>query len=179
MVWLARLARPARTLVTPRPGKLTGKEKNVMVDAKALSALVGSIYDCVLDSSRWEQTLDAVKAALCCETVSLGLLDLRRDRILINRTVGIPAAGLEEQAKHMPEINARLARDLVSWPSFDEPHLMSRHIPPAELESSRYVQDCLKPNGIIDIMLYFLLHTPARLGVIGMGRHEHQGIFTE
>jgi DNA-binding CsgD family transcriptional regulator len=150
-----------------------------MVDAKALSALVGSIYDCVLDATRWEQTLDSIKDALSCETVALGLLDLRRDRILINRTVGIPAAGLEEQAKHTPEINARLARDLVSWPSFDEPHLMSRHIPPAELESSPYVQGCLKPNGIIDIMLYFLLHTPARLGVIGMGRHERQGIFTE
>jgi DNA-binding CsgD family transcriptional regulator/PAS domain-containing protein len=150
-----------------------------MVDAKALSALVGSIYDCVLDSTRWEQTLEAIKDALGCETVALGLLDLRRDRILINRTVGIPAAGLEEQAKHTPEINARLARDLVSWPSFDEPHLMSRHIPPAELEASPYVQGCLKPNGIIDIMLYFLLHTPARLGVIGMGRHERHGIFTD
>jgi PAS domain-containing protein len=28
-------------------------------------------------------------------------------------------------------------------------------------------------------MLYFLLHTPARLGVIGMGRHERQGIFSD
>jgi len=143
------------------------------------STLIGAIYDCVLDPSRWEQTLVGIKDALRCQNAVLSLIDLRHDRFLINRTVGVEPHWLEEQAKHVPEINAKLARNLASWPSFDEPHIISRHISQADIESSPYFQDCLKPQGLVDVMMYFLLHTSVRLGAIGMARHERQGIITE
>src|SRR5262245_38165517 len=143
------------------------------------STLVGAIYDCALDSTRWEQTLAGIKDALRCQNAVLSLIDLRHDRFLINRTVGVEPHWLEEQAKHVPEINAKLARDLASWPSFDEPHIISRHISQADIESSPYFQDCLKPQGLVDVMMYFLLHTSARLGAIGMARHEKQGLISE
>jgi hypothetical protein len=89
---------------------------------QALSALIGAIYDCALDPAGWEQALAGIREMLRTETAVLYLLDARNDRMLINRTAGMDPHMLEDQAKHIPEINARLAQDLASWPSFDEPH---------------------------------------------------------
>jgi DNA-binding CsgD family transcriptional regulator/PAS domain-containing protein len=144
-----------------------------------VSSLIGAIYDCALDPSRWEQTLDELRQAFDGLTAILYLNDLRDQRILINRTVGIEPAWLELINQHTPEISTRLMQDVASFPSLDEPHLMSRHIPPADAAKSPYIQQCLKPNGICDIINYFLMHTPSRFAGFAIGRHERQGIFTE
>jgi DNA-binding CsgD family transcriptional regulator/PAS domain-containing protein len=144
-----------------------------------VSTLIGSIYDCALDPSRWEQTLDKLKGAFTGLTAMLHLNDLRHHRLLLHRTVGLERHALDLIAKHMPEINARLKHDLASWPSLDEPHLISRHLPRAYVESSPYIQECLKPHGFCDVITYFLLHTPTRLGGLAFGRHERDGVFTE
>lgn len=156
-----------------------GRGEATVVDGRALSTLIGSIYDCALDPSRWEQALGGMRDALCTETAVLSLIDLRHDRFLLNRTVGMEPRWVEEQAKHAHEIGAKLAEDLASWSSLDDPHVVSRHVSNAYIESSPYFQDCLKPQGLVDIVTYILVHTPARLGAIGMGRHERQGIFSD
>jgi DNA-binding CsgD family transcriptional regulator len=145
----------------------------------ALSKLIGSIYDCALDASRWEQTLADIRDALSCETAVLSLVDLRHNRFLINRTVGIEPYWLEEQAKHVPEISARLTEEYASRLSLDEPHVISRHLPHGYVETSRYFQDCLKPQGLVDIINYILMQTPARIAAFGAARHERQGIISD
>ena len=72
-----------------------------------LSSLIGAIYDCALDPSRWEQTLDELRQAFDGLTAILYLSDLRDQRILINRTVGMAPAWLEMLNQHTPEISAR------------------------------------------------------------------------
>ena len=59
------------------------------ISPQALSNLIGSIYDCALDPSRWEETLPNVMDALESHIVTLHLSDLRHDRFLINKTVGM------------------------------------------------------------------------------------------
>ena len=149
------------------------------VSPQEVLKLVGSIYDCALDPSRWEQTLDELRGAFCGLTAMLHLNDLRHHRLLLHRTVGLEPYALDLIAKHTPEINARLNHDLASWPSLDEPHLISRHLPRAYVESSPYIQECLKPHGFCDVITYFLLHTPTRLAGLAFGRHERNGVFTE
>jgi DNA-binding CsgD family transcriptional regulator/PAS domain-containing protein len=146
---------------------------------QALSTLIGSIYDCALDPSRWEQTLGDLRNAFETQTAVLHLNDIRHDRVLIYRSVGIEPHWLEQQAKHASEINTQMMQALASWPSFDEPHVVSRHFPRAYLEASPYVQQCLKPGGIVDIMTYFLMYTPTRYAGFALGRHERHGIVTE
>jgi DNA-binding CsgD family transcriptional regulator/PAS domain-containing protein len=144
-----------------------------------ISKLIGSIYDCALDPSRWEPTLDEMRSAFDGLTAVLHLNDLRDGRLLINRTVGMEPYALDLIAKHAPEINARFKYDLATWPSLDEPHLISRHLPPSYVESSPYIQECLKPHGVCDVITYFLLHTSTRLAGLAFGRHERCGVFTE
>jgi PAS domain-containing protein len=144
-----------------------------------ISKLIGSIYDCALDPSRWELTLDELRTAFDGLTAVLHLNDLRDGRLLIHRTVGMEPYALDLIAKHAPEINARLKYDLARWPSLDEPHLISRHLPRAYIDNSPYIQECLKPNGVCDVITYFLLHTSTRLAGLALGRHERHGVFTE
>jgi DNA-binding CsgD family transcriptional regulator len=145
----------------------------------ALSELIGSIYDCVLDPSRWEQTLADIMGALSCRTATLGLLDVRHDRFLINKSVGIEPHIQQQVAKHIPELNALMVQTLATWGSLDEPYMVSRHVPRTYVETSPYFQECVTPYGIVDILQYFLMHTPTRFAVLGFARHEEQGVITE
>lgn len=146
-----------------------------MISPQVLSALIGSIYDCALDPSYWEKTLANAKDALGFETAALHLDDLRYDRVLISRIVGMEPHWIEKLAEHIPEIHVRLRQDLASWPSFDVPHVISRHVPKDYLENAAYFQQCLHPQGLVDIMQYVLLYTPTRLAGLGMGRHKRHG----
>src|SRR5262249_49195178 len=102
-----------------------------------------------------------------------------RDRFLINKTVGMSPGMLERQSKHLREINALASEVLASWPSLDEPHVVSRHVPASYIETSPYFQEAVKPSGIVDMMLFFLMYEPTHFSGFGVGRHERQGIFTE
>jgi hypothetical protein len=54
-----------------------------------ISNLIRAIYDCALDPSRWESTLDQLRQAFDGQTAVLHLNDLSDHRIMINRVVGI------------------------------------------------------------------------------------------
>ena len=110
------------------------------ISPQALSELIGSIYDCVLDPSRWDQTLVDVRDALDCHTSALSLMDRCHHRFLLNKTVGFEPYQLEQVPKYVPEMVAILGQALVSWPSLEEPHVDSRHISTAYIETSLLFQ---------------------------------------
>jgi DNA-binding CsgD family transcriptional regulator/PAS domain-containing protein len=149
------------------------------ISRQALSDLIGSIYDCALDPSRWDRTLANVMQALDCRSLALGLTDLRQGRILLNRTVGFEPYQLEQHAKHLPEVHATLGEALASQPSLDEPHVASRHLTAAQVETSPFWQEWVRPNGIIDMMTFFLMQTPMHFSLFGVARYEQQGIITD
>ena len=152
-----------------------------MVEAlspQALSMLIGSIYDCALAPDRWEGTLAAIRDAFAARTAILSLVDRRHGRLLLNRTVGIEPYQMEAVARHTPEINARTEEALASaGGSLDVPFRLSHHWR-EYMDTSPYVQECVTPYGIVDILQYFLIHTPTHYSVIAWSRHEQHGIFT-
>ena len=145
----------------------------------ALSELIGSIYDCALDPARWEQTIADLMDAFSGRTAMLHLADLREHRFLINKSVGIEPHQLEADARHLPEINAFFAQVLATKPSLDEPIVVSRDLSRDVIEASPYFRECVTPYGIVDILQYFLMHTPTRFAVVGFSRHEEHGVITE
>lgn len=149
------------------------------LSVQALSDLIGSVYDSALDPSRWERTLADIAAALPCESVILSLNDLRHNRLLIDKSVGWGPSGLEERQKHIPEIHARVSEWFVKGPSLDLPFVASRELSLDYLVTSPYVQTCLKPLGIVDIMHHFLMYTPTHFSELVIGRHERHGPLTD
>ncbi|MER9417891.1 helix-turn-helix transcriptional regulator [Mesorhizobium sp. M0306] len=149
------------------------------VSPHTLSELIGSIYDCALDPSHWERTLAEITQAMSGESAILSLNDLRHDRLLIEKSVGWGQLGFEERQKHIPEIHARLSEWLAKGPSLDDPFVASRQLQPDYLEKSPYVQRCLKPLGIVDVMHQFLVYTPSHFSELVIGRHERHGLITD
>ncbi len=144
-----------------------------------LSELIGSIYDCALDPDRWEATLSEVAEAFDCAVVSLTLNDLRNNRFLINKAAGWEPDLLRlKSERHVGEINARLTEWLTLQPTLDEMFVTSVHLSRDYIQNSLYVEECLKPQGIVDIMHMFLMHTHRQFAEIGLGRHVRQGSIT-
>jgi DNA-binding CsgD family transcriptional regulator/PAS domain-containing protein len=149
------------------------------ISHQALSGLIGSIYDCTLDPSRWEPALADIMDALDCYAVALTFSDLRDDRLLLHKTVGLAPEEIERAAKHMPEIHALIAHALESGLSPDEPLVMSRHFSPAYVERSPLFQQWERPTGTVDSMRMSLMHTPTLDVGCGADRNERQGLFTD
>jgi hypothetical protein len=87
------------------------------ISPQALSDLIGSIYDCALDPSRWDQTLADVSKALDCFALLLALNDLRHERLLIHKRVGVEPDQFERLSIYVPEVTAQVRGALASWPS--------------------------------------------------------------
>lgn len=150
-----------------------------VLSQRRLSELIGAIYDCALDPGRWEATLAEVAATFDCAVVSLTLNDLHGNRFLINKAAGWEPELLRlKSERHVAEINARLTEWLVLQPSIDEMFVASAHLTPEYIQESLYVEECLKPQGIVDIMHMFLMYTHRQFAEIGLGRHVRQGIIT-
>jgi DNA-binding CsgD family transcriptional regulator/PAS domain-containing protein len=149
------------------------------ISRQAFSDLIGSIYDCALDPSQWDRTLADLSEALDCFALLLALTDLRHERLLIHKCVGVKPDQFERLSIYLPEINGMLGGALASWPSFDEPYVMSRHLSPAYIEKSPYFQEWQNPVGMVDAMVFFLVHEPMHLSTFGVGRNERQGLITE
>lgn len=145
-----------------------------------LSELIGAIYDCVLEPDHWETALTEVGRCLDCAVVSLTLNDLHQNRFLLNKAAGWDADLLRlKSERHVAEINARLTEWLAQQSSVDEMFVTSIHLSPEYIQQSRYVEECLKPQGIVDIMHMFLMYTHRQFAEIGLGRHAGQGVITE
>jgi DNA-binding CsgD family transcriptional regulator len=149
------------------------------ISRQAFSDLIGSIYDCALDPSRWDQTLADIKDALDCHTSALSLMDRCHHRFLLNKNVGFEPCQLEQVAKYVPEMVAILGQALAFWPSLDDPHVDSRHLTTAYIETSPLFQEWVKPLGVVDVMQFFLMHTPMHLSLLSVSRSERQGLITE
>jgi hypothetical protein len=109
--------------------------------------------DCALDPSRWDRTLADVSKALDCFALLLALSDLRRERLLIHKCIGVEPDQFERLSIYVPEVNAMLRGALASRLSFDEPYVMSRHLSPAYIEKSPYFQEWQNPAGMVDFMV--------------------------
>lgn len=146
---------------------------------ETLSTLIGSIYDCVLDPSRWEATLAEIAGLLHSEKAILSLNDLRQDCILIKKTVGWDPHWLERRDEYLPEIHDALRQWFMRDPSLDDPFIASREIPASEFDSIPYVRDCLRPQGICDVAHFFLISTPAHFSELVLFWPQRYGVVTD
>jgi DNA-binding CsgD family transcriptional regulator/PAS domain-containing protein len=149
------------------------------LSADALLTLIGSIYDCAIDPSCWDQTLTELRKAFQTQTALIGLTNVSNNDTLIFKIVGMEPYWLQQLMKYAPEINEFTMKAIAELPSLDEPQVLSRHVPLATRAASPYVRECLNPQGLVDILQYILLFSRTRLAVFGVGRHERHGLITD
>jgi DNA-binding CsgD family transcriptional regulator/PAS domain-containing protein len=147
------------------------------ISPQAFSELIGAVYDCALDPGRWDRTLSELRDAFLGQTAGLGLLDLRRGRILISKDVGLEPEQLEERARHSAELSAWMAA-WISRNPLDAPHVLSRHLAPSDWETSPYFR-MGRNAGFIDVLQHYLIWDEDHIAVFAAGRLAPQGIFSE
>ncbi len=146
------------------------------------SDLIGRIYDCAIEPSRWPQTLAALCAALDCHVASLTLLDRSSEPptlfanfqsgALDPHWVALHAAGnyaaeamaFFEQALMQPGIDP------------DTPLVISHIMDAAAYNELRVVKEWAGPQGFCDCMSIVVLDTPGRFATVDLIRHERQGL---
>jgi DNA-binding CsgD family transcriptional regulator len=150
------------------------------IDAERLSDLIGAIYDCVLEPARWDATLDEVRRLLNCANAVLALLDLRTDSVRVQKAVGIEPYWLAKSAEYSADLTGfyRTAPDLLSR-HIDEPLSPSRDGDPAAVLANRFYLEWMKPQGLIDAIVMFLMRSPNRFAMTWMARHERVGPITD
>jgi DNA-binding CsgD family transcriptional regulator len=148
----------------------------VEIAPQELSSIIGSIYDCVLEPAKWETVLAQIRDLFVCHSAVLTLSDTRHDRLLLDRRVALTEALPD---KHLSDMYDQLSMVLSSWPSMDKPLVLARDMPTDYMATSAYVQDVLRPSGIVDIMQYFLIGSPQRFAGLTLFRREPQQTFSD
>lgn len=136
---------------------------------QVLSDLIGSIYDCALDPSCWDQTLLDIKDAFDSHNVALSLSDVRHDRVLLLKNVGLEPRDHDLYSVHAAEIHDLLLRCLAR--PLDEAHVASRILPPGYMDASPYFQAARK-RGVADMMQFILMHEATHFSGFAVGRRE-------
>jgi DNA-binding CsgD family transcriptional regulator/PAS domain-containing protein len=146
---------------------------------RQFSDLIGAVYDCTLNPSLWDETLEAIRQAFRGESVLLSLNDLRHDRLLIDKSVGWTPEWRQARDRHLPEVHARVSEWFAGGGSLDAPFVASRHLPPGYGERSAYIREVLAPLGIADVMHLFLLRTPTNVSELVVMHHGRYGVATD
>jgi DNA-binding CsgD family transcriptional regulator/PAS domain-containing protein len=142
-----------------------------------LSELIGSIYDCALDPSRWEQTLRDVKDALDGHTAVVNLINLQHGRPLLMKTAGLDPFHLPMYLLHVNEIRDLIRRCLAM--PMDEAHVASRDLPPGYVETSPFFR-AFRKRGIVDVMQFVLIHEATHFfSAFSITRHQRHGAVTD
>jgi DNA-binding CsgD family transcriptional regulator len=146
-----------------------------VISPEVLSNLIGSIYDCALDPSRWEQALLNIKDALDGHTAVLNLSDVERSHPLLMKTAGLEARHLPMYFLHVNEVRDLILKCLAR--PLDEAHVASRDLPPGYMDASPYFQASRK-RGIVDVMQFILINDAAHFANFAVTRHERKGVVT-
>jgi DNA-binding CsgD family transcriptional regulator len=141
-----------------------------------VSNLIGTIYDCAIDPSRWEATLDAVRRLLQCANAHLIVVDIPHKVERTQFQVGTePTWATRAQLYEKDRVELFDAIPNLYTRPLDEPVVLRREVSEDLLAQNRYAREWAKPQGLCDVIAIWLMREPTRAGYLGMGRHESVG----
>jgi DNA-binding CsgD family transcriptional regulator/PAS domain-containing protein len=145
-----------------------------------LSDLIGAVYDCAIDPSRWDATLDGIRDLLDCANGILYVAGLPSQALRLEKMVGIDRRWAERLNKHGEDV-AKLhtaVADFYTRP-LDEPFVCSRDVPEDVWLANGYYREWAEPQGIVDVIDTVLMRRPDRVASCALGRHESAGLISE
>ncbi|WP_299133138.1 helix-turn-helix transcriptional regulator [uncultured Amaricoccus sp.] len=138
------------------------------------SRLIGSIYDCALDPSRWPATLGVLNDLMRFRVSTLSMHDVPTGQLLLAVNHGyseVELAGMYAVVNHVADSWGGRER-ILSLP-IDEP-LIQTAVNPARAQCL-YVREWADPFGYADALAVFLTRDAASVGTLAFGRHRDDG----
>jgi hypothetical protein len=146
----------------------------------AFSHVVECIYDCTLDPARWPGAIREVCEVTRCMAGVISVNDLITGSARLQQHWNYGADWLERMVHYGPDIAQMLNNvpDLHTR-SLDEPFVGSRDIAPEMLQRSRYYNEWVRPQGVIDVVHLTVLRQRTRLGALALSRRESAGVMSD
>lgn len=139
------------------------------------SALVGGVYDAVVDPALWTDAVDAIRREFRFHIAMMGVHKLPSGEAVVNVSANVPApyvASIVGYGLEILEVWGGAAA--VSAVPVEEPILQSPRYPPNWRENRFYIEWC-KPLGLIDQVGIPLANDRKTIAHIGLGIHETRG----
>jgi DNA-binding CsgD family transcriptional regulator len=156
------------------------KPRAEYVAAERISDLIGRIYDCVLDPTKWRDALARVGEEFDFDSSVLAITPLRAGPHIINAHVGVDAEWLAVSDSYRADgVELWGGAERLRQTPLDEPIVASQVVEPAVRESNRYFAEVLKPRGVIDAMMITIAAEPSLWAYAGFNRHQAHGYIGE
>ena len=142
-----------------------------------LSDFIGAIYDCALDPSRWEPTLERVTARLDLCNSAVGIQAMPSGDPLLLVTTGMRedyVARLFDYGAEVIEVFGGI--DYMNSIPVGEPVTFSRFGDQSLWETSRYMREWVTPQGIVDCAVITLARDSSTHSSLSLGRHGSAGL---
>lgn len=152
------------------------------INPSVLSELISRVYDCAVAPEGWQQTLEMICENANFRCASIYLLDRRNKLPLIRQCAGVQPDWIDryfaDQVRFGTEIYNVRVKYFEAMPS-DEPQVLSRDVPREAYINTRYFNEWMKPQGLVDVMQLLMLRKHDRHGAISFGRSKQWGPFDE
>jgi len=150
------------------------KQQHRLLTPEQLSDLIGSIYDCALDPSKWESVLAVVCRELAFSSAMMGIARFPADPFVM-ASIGIEP----ELLARLPELSAEMAALWGGWERvqqfpLDEPIVNSQVMPLEVLQENAYYAEWAS-RGVIDGAIVVMARDTAIVGNVGFNRHDSAG----
>lgn len=142
-----------------------------------LSDLIGLIYDCTLDPTLWPSALSAIGNAVNCFAGMLAVQDIQRSEVRFAHVWNYDPEWLARLPAYVEDA-AQIEKKILSLrQGLGEPGTAHREMP--EAFETRYFNEWVKPQGIIDALSLVVMRQSDRLGTLSFSRHERLGLVTD
>jgi DNA-binding CsgD family transcriptional regulator len=145
-----------------------------------ISELIGAIYDCVLDPTRWDDALEEIRRFLLFANTALYLYDVTTETQRLFKVTGVEPYWLEKMIEWGDSISEvyKEVGDVTTRP-LDKIFVMRRELSDEFLMSNFYFVNWALPQGIDDLIQIALLRDAGRVSALAMGRFAKDGRVTD
>ncbi len=150
----------------------------LFLSLELMSDLIGRIYDCALDPTRWSDVLADINRRLGFLQATLTLQAMPSGTVLLSVASGISDDWLTRSTAYGPEVIegwGGVAR--IGAVPLEEPALLSE-MNPSLFDGGRrnaFYDEWYRPQGLVDTAAVVLTRDAHSLATISLTRHESQG----
>lgn len=139
-----------------------------------LAGVIGEIYDATLDAALWDQALRKAAESVGGSSVALWSKDTGQASSSVSHVWGFDAcyvrAYLDEYGRMDPAARVHLVSEI------GKPVALSTLVPEHEFRESRFYREWARPQRLIDCMHVTLEKGGATLTLLGVSRHQRDGV---
>lgn len=151
-----------------------------MIADERLSELVGGIYDCVIETDHWPETMREICAEIDCMFSGILLLDMAEPRVHFFKEWNIDPVWQARYDPYVPDMVSLYQSDPATFSRpIDEPMVLSRYVPDEIWKTTRLYLDWARPQGVVDSLNTVVLREFPRIGVFAANRHHSVGAATD